>query len=954
MENNSIFSKKVQNEVQTEGLKQNQIPLCNDIFCIILSMLDLKSLKNFSLSCRKHYLESNNTLVWKNQMVRLCPAFSSCYYYCEPVGYKKVVKNIIELNDTIYCDNDFSTGYKITFLEHSLSRIIVPGLQYGNVSIKTMLTKYIKNNLNYFNNETLNIIFNNYYDHGNIEMVEFLLDHSKYNKNIHYSIQYYTLASMCIWGSDLCINEIKLAIKFSINYYKIIDPNEQALINACSFGHIEILKLLLDYYINYTEIIKNGKQVNMIFIKACSCGTNKEKNEVEIVKLLFEYLENYPGIINIGAQDNEAFIEACSIENTELMHLMNEENLIHREELISANKCNHTEIVKLLLNYSKNNPGIINPGAQNNRAFINACKYGFIEIVKLLLNYSGGDLGIINPGAQNSRAFISACSNGIGKDSVEIVKLLLNYSKNNPSIININAQDSQAFIGACGNGCVDIVKLLLTIIEHEMKEQLIINPWAQNNLAFILACKNGTSKESVEIVKLLLEFTKKHLNLLIPKKDRFTILKTMDNRAFISACSNGKNKESAEIVKLLLDYLKEFLKNKLKDNNFAFSKEKEKDDDDDTQFLKEQIPINPDAQDNEAFILACKNGRTETVKLLLDFAKNFPKFIDPGARNNEAFILACKNGYTKIIKLLLEYSENYQNIIYPGDHNNEAFVSVYDNRRIKISKLLLNYSINHPGIINSCEQIDNLFALTCELKYIGSVKIILEYLGHTPKFIKSETYCKAFIFACSNGDIEIVKLLLEYSTDGLGIINHNEPNNEGFTLACKNGHTKIVKLLIGYSKNYPGIINFGDCNNDALVLACENGHSRIVELLLSFSFESKDHPGKEHGRGYRVRGSPPKTQFKRAEPFSPYSFKQSLNIINPGNHINNAFVSACKRGYTRIVKLLLNYSKNNPEIINIDSLLNDGKLFCNSNPQPNEIILKLLFEYSKKIFLQKK
>ena len=60
--------------------------------------------------------------------------------------------------------------------------------------------------------------------------------------------------------------------------------------------------------------------------------------------------------------------------------------------------------------------------------------------------------------------------------------------------------------------------------------------------------------------------------------------------------------------------------------------------------------INPLAFDNDAFQLACENGHTEIVRLLV----NLPLEIDVAADNNIALRAACANCHTEIVRLLLD------------------------------------------------------------------------------------------------------------------------------------------------------------------------------------------------------------------------------------------------------------------------------------------------------------
>ena len=82
----------------------------------------------------------------------------------------------------------------------------------------------------------------------------------------------------------------------------------------------------------------------------------------------------------------------------------------------------------------------------------------------------------------------------------------------------------------------------------------------------------------------------------------------------------------------------------------------------------------------------------------------------------------------------------------------------------------------------------------------------------------------AFLQACVNGDIDLVK---ELSTDN--VVDHTK----AFVLCCQEGHFEIVKQL------YPIGINIRGEGKFSLVMACRGGHIEIAKWLHSLG--SDDH-----------------------------------------------------------------------------------------------------------------
>ena len=95
----------------------------------------------------------------------------------------------------------------------------------------------------------------------------------------------------------------------------------------------------------------------------------------------------------------------------------------------------------------------------------------------------------------------------------------------------------------------------------------------------------------------------------------------------------------------------------------------------------------------------------------------------------------------------------------------------------------------------------------------------------------------AFISACINGKIDIVKLLLKDKR-----INPADQDNYAFIYACREGNFDIVKLLFNDKR-----INPFDQNNLAFIHACRYGYVNIIKLFIEkniycfdFDYNSKE------------------------------------------------------------------------------------------------------------------
>ena len=94
-----------------------------------------------------------------------------------------------------------------------------------------------------------------------------------------------------------------------------------------------------------------------------------------------------------------------------------------------------------------------------------------------------------------------------------------------------------------------------------------------------------------------------------------------------------------------------------------------------------------------------------------------------------------------------------------------------------------------------------------------------------------------FVFACSNGHLNIVEYLINlYKTQPIyGIINIHVNDDLPFRVACRKNHMNIIKYLINlYEENtYYGMIDIHIYNEDCFVTACGNNHRHTIKYLLN-------------------------------------------------------------------------------------------------------------------------
>ena len=173
----------------------------------------------------------------------------------------------------------------------------------------------------------------------------------------------------------------------------------------------------------------------------------------------------------------------------------------------------------------------------------------------------------------------------------------------------------------------------------------------------------------------------------------------------------------------------------------------------------------------------------------------------------------------------------------------------------------------------------------------------------TPLYpLNHHSLSRGFMYACSNGHTEIVRLLLKESR--IDINKENSDGETGFMLACENGHPEIVSLLLGDSRI--DVHKTAECVRVPLSSALQRGHHETVALLLmdaridTKGLLSEAQISTELMEGFLGACEKGHTEIVRL------LLKDSrIDANNSNPHRWTGFMLACSNGHTEIVRLLL-------------------------------------------------
>ena len=384
-----------------------------------------------------------------------------------------------------------------------------------------------------------------------------------------------------------------------------------------------------------------------------------------------------------------------------------------------------------------------------------------------------------------------------------VVKIILNSPESKRNMLDLNRKCSKTFeyawqspfMFACEYGHKDVVKLLL---DYSGRDDIKFNmETLEQRTAFMLACQKGQLK----VVELLLDYSpSKGINLETKDMHGMTPL--------MLAIENGHN----EVFRLLLDHFEK------KDcNNF----------------------------NRNAFALACKLGRIEMVKEMLDQPQSFKLKMKVGygwTQVMDGFMEATIHSQVDVANALL-YHHTTQNLdwnAWDGETDSgPLFLRVCE---VAHSKEIVKLFLDHPsfnlnvrgnfgrtGFMMACDGPPYLKKEVIQLLMQNSVRCNInlnarDKLGHT-----------TFMWACYYGKSDVVQILLENAENTH--IDFNATDNKGRTalmLACGHERIEVVNVLVGFIKKKFNIqLNIKDnFGATALTLACRSKRTDIVQLLL--------------------------------------------------------------------------------------------------------------------------
>jgi ankyrin repeat protein len=234
---------------------------------------------------------------------------------------------------------------------------------------------------------------------------------------------------------------------------------------------------------------------------------------------------------------------------------------------------------------------------------------------------------------------------------------------------------------------------------------------------------------------------------------------------------------------------------------------------------------------NEVLLLFSSNFNLfNVVKYLVE-----KKHADVTYENNNgitSLILACRKGDSKIIKCLVENCPDQKRVKYVNhkdNHNETSLISSILNGNLEIVKYLVE---NGANVIDKDEKETNLmWACSIKTNSFEIVKYLMEKISEEldheelVKYVNSENSLRdtSLMWACSNGNLEVIKYLVEKGAN----VNHENNYGETSLTRASVGNLEVVKYLV---EN--GAADLTNNLNKSLLKASQHGNLEVVEYLV--------------------------------------------------------------------------------------------------------------------------
>ncbi|KAG6557716.1 hypothetical protein Mapa_000481 [Marchantia paleacea] len=692
---------------------------------------------------------------------------------------------------------------------------------------------------------------------------------------LHYAARWgrFEASKLIVKESAEAINSVTLRLRTTSESQV---QNKSSLMFACQYGHVKIVKILLDHRADvmiYSELGWNCLHY------AAKTGSH------DVVKLIVRECPNMlnsltlrPKITSsLEVHNKSAFMLACQFKHSELVKTFlgyEADVMMYSAEgwncLHYAARWGHYEVSKLLvkacaelINTQTIRSNKRDPDVKGKSAIMFASQFGHVKVLKTLLEHKA-DVTMCSEDGWNclhyaarwghsevSRLILDVCADIVDSGSVpsispegptksalmlacryghwRVVSILLDYKANAMLYSEIGWN---CLHYAARNGHFEASRLIIETCPEiindgtlRMKSTVDSEYMNSNRTPLMLACQYGY----IRIVGLLL---KHKADVRMCTELGWNCLHYAGRYGYV------------EVSRLILEACAEMINDRTENGNLAIMR--------------------------TTLMFACQFGHKDVVELLLEHKADVMIFSDYGwncfhyaarwshfevsrliieacvdiinigtlrtqstpdkyVTNKTGLMLACESGHEQVVRVLLDYKAD---VMLYSEIGWNCLHYAAERGHSDVSRLLIQ---EFPQLRDStirgakCPSYDSGKTAVMLASQFGNLEVVRTLLDHKADvMLCSDEGCNCLLYAARSNDLEVVKLIIEAV---VGSVIDASALWWKMTLmwASEFGHLSVVSMLLNYKIDLT--IQNGDGHN-CLHLAAKNGHVEVLKAIL--------------------------------------------------------------------------------------------------------------------------
>uniref|UniRef100_A0A1I8EV11 ANK_REP_REGION domain-containing protein n=1 Tax=Wuchereria bancrofti TaxID=6293 RepID=A0A1I8EV11_WUCBA len=191
-------------------------------------------------------------------------------------------------------------------------------------------------------------------------------------------------------------------------------------------------------------------------------------------------------------------------------------------------------------------------------------------------------------------------------------------------------------------------------------------------------------------------------------------------------------------------------------------------------------------------MLAAMNGHAAATKILLERGSDINSHIE--TNRNTALTLACFQGRTDVVRLLLEYNANVEHRAKTGL---TPLMEAANGGYVDVGELLLTAGAD-PNSSPVPSSRDTALTIAADKGHHKFVEMLIH--ARAVIDVRNKKGCTALWLACHGGHLETVQTLVKHEAD---VDVQDNRHVSPLIIAFRRGHIKVVKYMVRHVQQFP-------------------------------------------------------------------------------------------------------------------------------------------------------